>query len=82
VPDFIVETADAKLIVEIKDAGQVEDAEVVAKSAAAGAWCGYATAHTATYGGKPWRYVLVHDADVVATADLAGILQRRGNREG
>jgi hypothetical protein len=38
--------------------------------------------HTATYGGKPWRYVLVHDADVVATADLAGILQRRGNREG
>ena len=82
VPDFIVETADAKLIVEIKDAGQVADVEVVAKAVAAEAWCGYATTHTATYGGKPWQYVLVHDADAVATADLAGILARRGTREG
>jgi type III restriction enzyme len=82
VPDFILETANGKLIVEIKADNEMLDEEVAAKATAATAWCRYATEHTATYGGKPWQYALVSDGDVTATANLAGILARRGNREG
>jgi len=81
VPDFVVETADLKLVVEIKNPDQMDDVEVLQKAASAEAWCRHASAHTASYGGKPWRYVLLADADVVATADLAGILARRGSRD-
>lgn len=76
VPDFVVETADVKLLVEIKDPDEVLDAEVKAKAAAAVAWCRHASAHTATYGGKPWRYLLIPGDEVVATADLAGVSAR------
>ncbi|MEQ1897897.1 MAG: hypothetical protein ABL971_10990 [Vicinamibacterales bacterium] len=62
VPDFVAETKDGLLLLETKARGQMESAEVAAKKTAAEEWCRHASAHAATYGGKPWRYVLVpHD---------------------
>ena len=62
VPDFVAETATELLLLETKARGQMESAEVLAKKTAAEEWCRHASAHAATYGGKPWRYVLVpHD---------------------
>ncbi len=76
VPDFIVETATERLMVEIKDLEQVEDDEVKAKARAAVTWCGHATAHASVNGGKPWRYLLIPDAAVVPTTSLAGLVGR------
>ena len=61
-PDFVAETTDAIYMLEPKARNQMDDAEVLAKKEAAVQWCQHASAHTASYGGKPWRYVLIpHD---------------------
>ena len=50
-------------MLEPKAANQMHDAVVLAKKEAATRWCTNASAHAATYGGKPWRYALIaHDA--------------------
>jgi type III restriction enzyme len=63
-PDFVVETATTKLLVEPKRANEMSDKEVQAKAKAAAIWCRHATAHEASVdGGKPWKYLLIpHDA--------------------
>ena len=58
----MAETATELLLLETKARAQTESREGMAKKAAAEEWCRRASAHAATYGGKPWRYVLVpHD---------------------
>ena len=77
-PDFVVETRTQKLIVEIKAKGEMTDPIVQAKARAASKWVGYANAHAAETGGKPWTYALVpHDA-VGPSATLAGLMARYG----
>ena len=76
VPGFIVETAAEKYLVEVKSEDEVDDAEVQAKARAAVKWCSHARAHAGTFGGKRWRYVLVPDSAITATADLAGLVAR------
>lgn len=78
VPDFIVETAGEKLLVEVKSEDEVDDTEVQAKGRAAVEWCSHASAHAATFGGKGWRYVLVPDVAITASADLTGLVARFG----
>ncbi len=64
-PDFVVETAEAKYLVEVKRADQTEQAEVVAKAAAGRAWCVTATDYERSQPqGKDWRYVLLPDTAV------------------
>lgn len=72
-PDFVVETKAEKLIVEIKARRDLEDDTVKTKAKAARTWVGHANDHAGSYGGKPWRYVLIpHDA-MLANASLAGL---------
>ena len=47
-----------------------------AKKAAAVQWCRHATAHAATYSGKPWRYVLIPH-DVIAENMTLEVLARQ-----
>ena len=62
-PDFVAETETTIYMFEPKGAGMVAEVEVLAKRDAAVKWCGQATEHAKTCGGKPWQYVLVpHDA--------------------
>ena len=62
-PDFVAETADRILMLEPKMATQMQDRDVLAKRDVAVQWCGWATEHAKTYGGKPWQYALIpHDA--------------------
>jgi len=62
-PDFVAETADSILMLEPKMASQMQDKDVLAKRDVAIQWCGWASEHAKTYGGKPWRYALIpHDA--------------------
>ena len=62
-PDFVAETADRILMLEPKMATQMQDRDVLAKRDVAVQWCGWATEHAKSYGGKPWQYALIpHDA--------------------
>lgn len=62
-PDFVAETADRILMLEPKMATQMQDEDVLAKKDVAIQWCGWASQHAQSYGGKPWQYVLIpHDA--------------------
>src|SRR3990170_7747403 len=53
-PDFVAETKDSIYMLEPKAKNQMEDADVLAKRDAVVNWCQHASAHTATYHGKPW----------------------------
>ncbi|MGB7217805.1 MAG: DEAD/DEAH box helicase family protein [Vicinamibacterales bacterium] len=75
VPDFVAETEHELLMVETKARNEMTTVEVEAKRKAAEEWCRHASAHAATYGGKPWRYALVpHDtvADNMTLERLTG----------
>lgn len=62
-PDFVAETDDAILMLEPKMATQMSDKDVLSKADVAVQWCVWASEHARSYGGKPWRYVLIpHDA--------------------
>ncbi|GAK52434.1 type III restriction enzyme, res subunit, putative [Candidatus Moduliflexus flocculans] len=62
-PDFVAETAAQILLLEPKMSKEMEAKDVLAKRAAAVAWCRHASVHALQYGGKPWRYALIpHDA--------------------
>jgi type III restriction enzyme len=80
-PDFVVETATEKLLVEIKDPEEVDSAEVQAKKRAAVLWCAHASAHATQHGGKMWRYLLVPDAALNALATLPGLIAQYGTAE-
>ena len=74
VPDFVAETEQELLMIETKARNEMTTLEVAAKRKAAEQWCQHASAHAATYGGKPWRYALVpHDtvADNMTLEKLA-----------
>lgn len=63
VPDFVAETAHATYMLEAKARNEMTDADVLAKQEAATTWCGHATTHALSNGGKPWTYLLIpHDA--------------------
>jgi type III restriction enzyme len=61
-PDFVAETSATIYMLEPKRRDEMADAEVVAKKDVAVKWCKQASAHTKTYKGKPWKYLLIpHD---------------------
>lgn len=62
-PDFVAETEDTIYMLEPKAKNDMSDPEVLAKRDVAVTWCQHASDHAATYGGKPWKYLLIpHDA--------------------
>ena len=75
-PDFIVETAERKYIVEVKgnrDLRPSIDDEVRAKAQAAIRWCGYASTLPDS---KPWEYRLVPEDVIGATVGLRFVLSQ------
>lgn len=77
-PDFVVETATHKYIVEPKQASLINDANVQAKKSAAVTWCQNATEHELKNGGKAWVYVLVPHTAILPSATLKGLVQQYG----
>lgn len=73
-PDFIVETAQQKLMIEVKSADEIEDSDVQKKARAAVDWCSHASAHSDTFGGKRWKYLLVPDTAIGPTATLDALI--------
>lgn len=75
-PDFVVETEDGKLIVEIKARKELEDETVVAKAQAAGEWVKYANEHAAAVGSAGWSYVLIPGEEIRENATLEGLVAK------
>ena len=70
VPDFAVETSNARYLLEPKSTKEMTDEMVLGKARAASLWCQRATEHA---GGKPWKYLLIpHDA-IDESKTLAGL---------
>jgi type III restriction enzyme len=75
-PDFVAETGDAFLMIETKAENELANPEVIARRDVAVLWCGRASEYTATYEGKPWRYVLIPHAAVMQNIALAWLDQQ------
>jgi len=77
-PDFVAETEDAIYMLEPKACNQMEAAAVLAKKDAAVLWCQRASAHTAIYRGKPWKYALIPHDQLATNMTLEALVQRFG----
>ena len=62
-------------MLEVKNADEVNDAEVQEKARIAREWCEYASKHALTYGGKQWQYFLVRHNDIQSNMTLSAILR-------
>ena len=63
-------------MLEPKMRKEFEDPIVLAKKEAAVKWCANASAHAASYGGKPWRYLLIPHDEIAENVTLAGLAAR------
>jgi type III restriction enzyme len=75
IPDFVAETDSMILMVETKKRDDLSSDEVKSKAAAAVRWCSHASAHTATVGSKPWRYLLVPHDEIKESDRLTAFLR-------
>jgi len=77
-PDFVAETAATIYMLEPKKRTELDDPIVIAKKEAAVKWCANASNHAASYGGKPWRYVLIPHDEIAENITLEGLAARFG----
>ena len=74
-PDFVAEADGAIYMLEPKARNEMDAPEVLAKKEVAVRWCKQSSDYSRTYGGKPWKYLLIpHDAiaENMTLAWLAG----------
>jgi len=65
-------------MLEVKAANEMNDTVVWAKRDAAVKWCEHASGYTATYGGKPWQYLLIPHDKIAENISLEGLAGRFG----
>ena len=73
-PDFVIETAGAKVIVEIKAQNALDDPEVLEKARAARVWVDHANTFADDGDGKAWHYLLLGEHQVSQTLTLPALL--------
>lgn len=76
-PDFVVETDQDRLIIELKRLSEMAAPEVLRKADAASLWCHVATqAQTERSDEKPWSYLLVPENEIEENFNIAGLRSR------
>lgn len=75
-PDFVAETQTQILMMEPKASNQMQDPDVLAKRDVAVEWCRRATAHAASYGGKPWTYLLIPHDSIAENMTIEGLTRQ------
>ena len=73
-PDFIVETPDSILMIEVKKSIDVNTAEVKEKAKAAKLYCDQASEYTSQKGGKRWQYVIIPHDQINLGVNLQNLL--------
>lgn len=76
-PDFVVETASAIYLVEIKAENQLDDTEVLEKAKAALQYCKHASDHNLKNDRKPWKYLLIPHSEVLPNMSLGYLAGKR-----
>lgn len=71
IPDFIAETDNACLMIEVKMRKELMDPVVLAKKEAAQTWCKHASEHARSYQGKEWIYLLIPHDEIKENVELA-----------
>ncbi len=71
-PDIIMETANEKIMCEVKAANKMKDEEVLQKAAAGRIWCERASTEDI----KPWKYILISEEEINQrpSLDVSGLL--------
>jgi type III restriction enzyme len=77
-PDFVAETTDMIFMLEPKAGNQMDDPVVLSKKEAAVEWCANASNHARSYGGKPWRYVLIPHNEIAENMTLDALALKYG----
>ena len=65
-------------MLEPKASNQLDDPIVLAKKESAVEWCRNASEHATSYGGKPWRYLLIPHDKIAENITLDGLVDRFG----
>ena len=63
-------------MVEPKARNEMEAPDVLAKKDVAVRWCGQASDYAKTYGGKPWKYLLIPHDSIAENMTLQGLAER------
>jgi type III restriction enzyme len=79
-PDFVVETADAIYLTEIKADNQLKDPEVLEKARAALQYCHHASEYNTANGGKPWKYLLIPHNEILPNMSIGYLAAKREMR--
>ncbi|WP_295393246.1 DEAD/DEAH box helicase family protein [uncultured Thiodictyon sp.] len=77
-PDFVAETDAAVYMLEPKMRKELDDSAVLAKKVVAESWCANASDHARSYGGKPWRYLLIPHDVIGENMTLSGLASQFG----
>jgi len=77
-PDFVAETDEAIYMLEPKARNQLTDPIVLVKKEAAVQWCANASEYAKSYGGKPWRYVLIPHDEIASNMTLNALANHYG----
>lgn len=75
VPDFVVETEDAKYVCEVKARDELSSPDVKEKAKACLQWCEGANQHARQHKGKPWSYLLIPHDDVDEQRSFSGLVE-------
>ena len=78
-PDFVAETAETVFMLEPKASNQLDHPTVLAKKEAALKWCANASEYSYSYGGKPWRYLLIPHNEIATNITLEALAARFGD---
>lgn len=62
----------------LKKRTELDGPIVTAKKKVAVKWCANSSEHAASYGGKPWRYVLIPHDEIAENMTLDGLAARFG----
>ncbi len=81
VPDFVAETTEYIYMLEPKAKNEMTVPEVLAKKEVAVIWCGRATTHALSNGGKPWKYVLIPHDVIAENMTLTGLVAQFAIKE-
>ena len=75
-PDFIVETPDSIIMIEVKKSIDVNTVEVQEKAKAAKLYCDQASEYTAEKGGKSWIYIILPHDQISLSSNIQDLISR------
>lgn len=78
-PDFVVETAEAYFLVEVKASNMLNDPEVQAKKERAIAYCRVASSYNVSLGHKPFKYLFIPHNEISSSSSFNNLKERFTN---